>query len=86
MAQWEKLLAKIKSLNKEMRFDELRKVLEKCGYTMNAPNSGSSHYTFRKKGCYPITIPKHEPVKIVYVKMVKAIVEADEAKTKEESE
>ena len=42
---------------------ELRRVLESYGYEMNAPRSGSSHYTFRKAGCQPITIPKHEPIK-----------------------
>ena len=80
MAQWEKLLLKIKTLSKDLRFLELRKVLEKYGYTMSSPNSGSSHYTFRKKGCNPITIPKHEPIKTVYVKMVKEIVEAENEK------
>jgi len=79
MARWEKLLAKIKSLNQGMRFDELRKVLESYGYIMTTPNGGSSHYTFRKEGCNPITIPKHEPIKVVYVKMVKAVVESEEA-------
>ena len=34
---------------------------------MFSPRSGSSHYTFRKPGCQPITIPKHEPIKKVYV-------------------
>ena len=66
------------NLSKDIRFDELRKVLESCGYEMNAPRSGSSHYTFRKKGCMPITIPKHEPIKKVYVEMVKQIVESEE--------
>ena len=33
-------------------------ILESYGYEMNAPRSGSSHYTFRKQGCMPITIPK----------------------------
>ena len=84
MAQWEKLLAKIKSLNQGMRFDELRKVLENYGYVMTAPKGGSSHYTFRKEGCNPITIPKHEPIKVVYVKMVKAIVELEEANQNKE--
>ena len=41
---------------------------------MHAPKKGSSHFTFRKKGCQPITIPKHEPIKKVYVEMVKQIV------------
>ena len=45
------------------------------GYKMNALRGGSSHHTFRKSGCQPITIPKHEPIKKVYVEMVKQIVE-----------
>ena len=44
---------------------------------MNAPKGGSSHYTFRKSGCQLITIPKHEPIKKVYVEMVKQIVESE---------
>ncbi len=78
MSKWDKLLARICSLSKDIRFDELCKVLESCGYEMNAPGSGSSHYTFRKKGCKPITIPKHGPIKKVYVEMVKQIVESEE--------
>ncbi len=78
MSKWDKLLARIYTLSKDIRFDELRKVLESYGYEMNAPRSGSSHYTFRKKGCMPITIPKHEPIKKVYVEMVKQIVESEE--------
>lgn len=64
-------------MSKDLRFDELRKVLESYGYEMNSPKSGSSHYTFRKSGCNPITIPKHEPIKKVYVEMVKQIVESE---------
>lgn len=78
MSKWEKLLTRIRSLSKDLRFDELRKVLESFGYKMNAPQGGSSHYTFRKPGCQPITIPKHEPIKKVYVEMVKQIVESEE--------
>lgn len=59
MSKWEKLIARICSLSKALRFDELRKVLENYGYEMNAPRGRSSHYTFRKQGCMPITIPKH---------------------------
>ena len=84
MAQWEKLLLKIKSLNKDLRFSELRKILEKYGYTMTSPSGGSSHYTFRKDGCNPITFPKHEPIKVVYVRMVKAVVESETANQSEE--
>lgn len=77
MSKWDKLLRKIYTLSKDLRFNELRKVLESYGYKMNAPKGGSSHYTFRKSGCQPITIPKHEPIKRVYVEMVKQIVESE---------
>jgi len=71
------LLRLISNLSKDIRFDELRKVMESYGYKMNAPRRGSSHYTFRKPGCQPITIPRHEPIKKVYVEMVKEIVESE---------
>ena len=63
MSKFDKLLKRITSLSKDMRFDELRKVLESYGYTMHSPKGGSSHYTFRKPGKMPITIPKHEPIR-----------------------
>lgn len=78
MSKGDKLLKQIYSLSKDFRFEELCKVLESYGYQMNAPKGGSSHYTFRKAGCQPITIPKHEPIKKVYVEMVKQIVESEE--------
>ena len=83
MAQWDKLLSKIKSLDKDMRFAELKKVLQSYGYSVSQPKGGSSHYNYRKPGCNPITIPNHEPIKTVYVRMVKEIVESEE-KNKED--
>ena len=77
MSQWDKLLQRICSLSKDLRFEELRKILESYGYTMTAPKSGSSHYTFRKAGCSPITIPKHEPIKKVYVEMIRDVIESE---------
>lgn len=85
MSKWDKLLARIYNLSKSLRFDELRKVLESYGYEMNSSRGGSSHYTFRKAGCMPITIPKHEPIKRIYVEMVRKIVES-EAKNNESAE
>ena len=75
MSRWDKLLSRICSLSKDLRFDELKKVLESYGYEMYEPRGGSSHCTFRKAGCRPITIPRHEPIKRIYVEMVKQIVE-----------
>lgn len=78
MSQWDKLLQKILSLSNDLRFKDLQKVLESYGYKLTAPKSGSSHYTFRKNGCNPITIPKHEPIKKIYVLMVKQVIESEE--------
>ena len=69
MSKWEKLLARIHLLSGDLRFSELQKVMESYGYQLSAPKGGSSHFTFRKKGCRPITIPKNEPIKKVYVKL-----------------
>ncbi len=77
MSSWDKLLERIQTLSNDLRFDELRKVLEAYGYTMNQPRRGSSHFTFRKPGCAPITIPKHEPIKRAYVIMVRQVVESE---------
>lgn len=79
MSKWDKLLQRIVNLSKDMRFEELKKVLEYYGYIMCSPCNGSSHYTFRKAGCQPITIPKHKPIKKVYVEMVKRVVESEES-------
>ncbi|MBR4324966.1 MAG: hypothetical protein IKP73_05530 [Bacteroidales bacterium] len=51
MSRWDKLIAKILSLDK-----------------------GN-----------PITIPKHEPIKVVYVKMVKNIVESENTNDEDEN-
>ena len=48
MLKWDKLIARICNLSKDLRFTQLQKVLETYGYRMDAPRSGSSHYTFRK--------------------------------------
>lgn len=78
MSKWDKLLCRILNLSNEIRFDELKKILEYYGYTMYSPRSGSSHYTFRKIRNTPITIPKHEPIKKIYVKKVKDLILKEE--------
>ncbi len=78
MSQFDKLLQRIRALDKNMRFEELQKVLEHYGYTMSGPASGSSHKSFRKKGRTTITIPQHNPIKRAYVEAVRAIVESEE--------
>lgn len=70
MSQWDKLVANILAENKNLRFEELAKALIKIGYTMEQPRGGSSHYTFRKAGCFPITIPKQNPMNKAYIELV----------------
>lgn len=77
MSKLEKLLLRICRLDKSLRFSEVRKVLESYGYVMFAPSGGSSHRTFRKSGKPPITIPEHDPIKRVYVLLVKEIIESE---------
>ena len=44
---------------------------------MQRPRGSNGHCTFRKPGCSPITIPTHEPIKVVYVRMVKEVIESE---------
>ena len=46
MSKWDKLLERICSLSKDLRFEERRKVLKSFEYVMNDPRGGSRHYTF----------------------------------------
>lgn len=80
MSTWEKLIARLRSLDRNMRYEELRTILEHYGYTSRRPRSGSNHCTFRKTGHPPITIPHAVPVKLTYIIQVRDIVES-EAKT-----
>lgn len=77
MSQFDKLLQRIHSLDKNLRFDEIRKVLEHYGYTMDGPRGGSSHKSFRKKGFSTITIPRHDPIKRAYIENVKNVIESE---------
>ncbi|WP_314656087.1 type II toxin-antitoxin system HicA family toxin [uncultured Selenomonas sp.] len=62
-----------------MRFDEAAKILEHMGYHRSQPKRGSSHWTFRKPGTAPITIPKHEPyVKEVYIRIIMDVLNEEE--------
>ena len=71
MGKLEKLIEKIMKLDKNLRFDELAKVLVKLGYKQSQPSGGSSHHNFRKDKKTPITIPTKNPVNSVYVKLVR---------------
>ena len=73
LSQWDKLITEILNLNKNLRFGELVKAMIKIGYTQNQPSKGSSHFTFRKENCTPVTLPKPKAtdMDIVYIKLVR---------------
>lgn len=76
MSQWEKLITEILKKDAGLRFDDLYKALVKIGYTPSQPKGGGSHYTFRKTGCMPITLPRHAPMKTAYINLVSDTVRA----------
>lgn len=78
MSKWEKLLNRIYSMPKDVRFAELQKILETYGYVMQQSGKGSSHYVFRKAGYPPVTIPKSEPIKRPYVESVRDVILREE--------
>jgi predicted RNA binding protein YcfA (HicA-like mRNA interferase family) len=73
LSQWDKLIQEILMLDRNLRFEDLAKALIKIGYTQNQPKGGSSHYTFRKKNCMPITLPKPKGMHmdIAYIRLVR---------------
>ena len=72
MSQLEKAIRKLLSLPKEMRYEEIKSILERFGFV--GTESGSSHITFRKDGYINITIPRHGNINKVYIKMVRNVI------------
>ena len=71
-------------LGHDIRFEEIVKVVKEYGYEIKQPKGGSSHYSFVKSGCNRIVIPRHKPIKKVYVnikkmyvKMIKKVIEEE---------
>ena len=76
MSKKEKLIQAIMNNPTNVKFEDLKKILESIGYT--AINRGGSHYVFTKEGCLSLTIPYKRPVKVIYVKQVIKILEEQE--------
>lgn len=74
MSKKEKLLRQIMNLDKNLRIEEVKRLMEDFGYEGHYPPSGSSHYTFRKEGRMPITVPVHGVISVEYIKQIKAAI------------
>lgn len=60
----------------EVRFTEVKRLLEQAGYTL--ARIRGSHHVFTQAGKTPVTIPVHRgKVKPRYVRQVKKICEGD---------
>lgn len=73
-----KLCKKIKKVinnKKNVDISALKSLLEELGYKEFKP--GGSHFTYRKTGCTPITIPFKKPVKEVYIKNLCKVLELE---------
>ncbi len=79
MSKKDKLLKAMKNNSKDVRFEDLKKLLISHGY--EAFNSGGSHWVFRKEGCHDEVVPYKKPVKAYYViRALKSLGEYDEKK------
>jgi predicted RNA binding protein YcfA (HicA-like mRNA interferase family) len=66
-----KLLRDILKNPKNVKFEDMDKLLKELGFEVKQPKGGSSHYNYRKKGFpFVVTIPKDVPLKVTYVKLV----------------
>jgi len=74
MSRIEKLYQKIKNNPKNVRYSELRTLIEYYGYKLRSSGNGS-HRWFRKQGCLSIHFPEHQPIGIYYVKYALKILE-----------
>lgn len=75
MTQIEKLLEQIRNNPTNVRFEDLDKLLRLYGFECRPPRGGS-HYVYKCKGCPQIlTVPRHQPLKRVYVKRALKLIE-----------
>jgi len=77
MSKFDKLLEKVKNNFKQVRFEELDKILIRGGFTRRQPRKGSSHYIYTR-GSRRITVPFNQPhVGEAYVKLVIKVLEGE---------
>ncbi|MBW6467120.1 MAG: type II toxin-antitoxin system HicA family toxin [Brevefilum sp.] len=75
MSRKEKLLQRLLSRPKDLRFEELEKLILSFGYSLDRIRG--SHAIYCKAGRSPLTIPVKTPVKSYLIKQVLAAIEDD---------
>lgn len=75
MTKLDKLYAQIVNNPKNVKFENLDKLLKKYGFDCRQPKKGSSHYNYYHHDLPElITIPYAKPIKAIYVKRVIAAI------------
>ncbi len=82
MSRLKKLVEKIRNNPKNVRFNELDKILLHYGFEKRQPRGGSSHFTY-KLGTTRLTVPFKQPyIGVVYVELaleaLEGVIENDE--------
>ena len=73
MSKRDKQLQAMRNNPKNVKFETIRNILLRNGFTETVPSGGSSHYTF-SKGAYRITVVKDKPVNSIYIKQAIRII------------
>jgi predicted RNA binding protein YcfA (HicA-like mRNA interferase family) len=69
----QKLLERLLSKPKDLRFDELDKILNYCGFKFD--HTTGDHAIYTKPGYRPLTIPQKTPVKSYLIEQALAAIE-----------
>ena len=73
----EKLLQKIINNPKQVRFEELDKILTRAGFQRRQRRRGSSHYIYTR-GIARVTVPYNQPhIKAAYVELAIKVLEGE---------
>ena len=73
MSKKQKLLQRLLSEPKDLRFDELNRILELCGFKLD--HITGSHAIYTKPGVRSLTIPQKSPVKSYLIEQVLVAIE-----------
>lgn len=76
MTQFDKLYIQIVNNPKDVKFQDLDKLLRRFGFNCRQSRKGSSHFTYYHPELPDILpVPKERPIKAVYVKKAIALIE-----------
>ncbi|TGE39376.1 toxin HicA [Desulfosporosinus fructosivorans] len=77
MSKLKKLLERIRNNPKNVRFEELDKILIHYGFTKRQSSGGSSHFYYTK-GEKLLSVPFHKPhIKVTYVERAIELLEGE---------